>query len=120
MNNRIGTLYPILRSCGNISVSIPKIKQQARYINMQKIYFDNTMFFRENGKAHNKVEAFGYCVSFKDTYCKSMKIEKIVISTNPSIPAYSGERHNKNTGKRIHTANIINTYFFTIKKQLKI
>ena len=81
---------------------------------MQKIYFDNTMFFRENGKAHNKVEAFGYCVSFKDTYCKSMKIEKIVISTNPSIPAYSGERHNKNTGKRIHTANIINTYFFTI------
>ena len=91
MNNRIGTLYPILRSCGNISVSIPKIKQQARYINMQKIYFDNTMFFRENGKAHNKVEAFGYCVSFKDTYCKSMKIEKIVISTNPSIPAYSGE-----------------------------
>ena len=49
---------------------------------MQKIYFDNTMFFRENGKAHNKVEAFGYCVSFKDTYCKSMKIEKIVISTN--------------------------------------
>ena len=83
---------------------------------MQKIYFDNTMFFRENGKAHNKVEAFGYCVSFKDTYCKSMKIEKIVISTNPSIPAYSGERHNKNTGKRIHTANIINTYFFTIKK----
>ena len=27
---------------------------------MQKIYFDNTMFFRENGKAHNKVEAFGY------------------------------------------------------------
>ena len=73
-------------------------------------------FFRENGKAHNKVEAFGYCVSFKDTYCKSMKIEKIVISTNPSIPAYSGERHNKNTGKRIHTANIINTYFFTIKK----
>lgn len=73
---------------------------------MQKIYFDNTMFFRENGKAHNKVEAFGYCVSFKDTYCKSMKIEKIVISTNPSIPAYSGERHNKNTGKRIHTANM--------------
>ncbi len=93
-----------------------KIRQQAKYIVIQKIYFANTISFRGNGSAHNKVDALGYCVSFKDTYCKSIKIEKIVIKTKPNMPAYSGERHIKNNGKITHTANIISTYFLTIKK----
>ena len=111
-----GISNPIFRSCGNKSVSIPKIRQQAKYIVIQKIYFANTISFRGNGSAHNKVDALGYCVSFKDTYCKSIKIEKIVIKTKHNMPAYSGERHIKNIGKITHTANIISTYFLTIKK----
>ena len=97
-----GISNPIFRSCGNKSVSIPKIRQQAKYIVIQKIYFANTISFRGNGSAHNKVDALGYCVSFKDTYCKSIKIEKIVIKTKPNMPAYSGERHIKNNGKITH------------------
>ena len=82
---------------------------------MQKIYLDSTMFFLENGNAHSNVDAFGYCVSFRETYCKSIKIEKTVTIPNPNIPANSGIHHSKNIGNRIQTAAMSSTYFFTIR-----
>ena len=82
-NIRINNAMPDVPSPGIRSVSIPKIRQQAKYIVIQKIYFANTISFRGNGSAHNKVDALGYCVSFKDTYCKSIKIEKSLSKQSP-------------------------------------
>ena len=40
-------------------VSSSKTIQQIAYIAMQKMYFDETIAFRENGVAHSNVVAFG-------------------------------------------------------------
>ena len=44
---------------GTNKVSSPKTIQQIAYIAMQKMYFDKTIAFRENGVAHSYVAAFG-------------------------------------------------------------
>ena len=44
---------------GSIQLFRPD-KNAQRMINMQKMYFDETIAFRENGVAHSNVVAFGY------------------------------------------------------------
>lgn len=79
------------------------------------MYLDSTIILRENGAAHNNVAAFGNWYSFNDTYCNSIKTQKIVDNIKPNIPVYSGARQSMNGGIRTAAANIINTYFFTIR-----